>query len=293
MLRYHLARIFRPPLILVMLVFLLITINNYRAGGTEDVFGGEFGYFFVLRYWATMSPLLLLGLAASTPLVRFGRREHDPFVVARPSTRTAIWDALARWVALLTPVALGGLLASLFLMSRLSQTGNTFVYLVQERDPVNVGAIWLVFFLGPLLGSAALLALGEVFGTVLESAALRVVVVGVVALMDVINRLRSPWISPSGTSLSMMTDACQSCGQPVVLAPITNAEEGTFWAQSAMWGRYVYQELVGGVVPEQGPFTVEPASELVVARLTLLVIAVAIMIGIGVWRVRRLQRALE
>jgi hypothetical protein len=294
MLRYHLARVFRPALLLVLLVVVFLSINGYRQGGTEDVFGGEFGYFFVLRYWGTMAPLLLLGLAASTPIAAFGRHEHDPFVMTRPSIRTAVWDGLARWIALLTPVALSGLLASFFLMSRLSQTGNTFVYLVQERDPVNVGAIWLVFVLGPLLGSAVLLAIGEVFGTLLKSTALRVVVIGVIALMDAVNRLVNPWLSPSSTSLSMLSKACQTCGPRTPLTPITSADPGTFWTQPAMWGQYVYREVVdGGIVPEQGPFTVEPASELVVARLTLLVIAIAIMVGVSVWRGRRLQRALE
>lgn len=261
MLRYHIARVFRPALLLVLAVVAGMVYIGYRRGGPET--GDLFAYSKVLQFWSIIGPILLLGVAATTPGGGYAHPEHDPVVLARPSVLRSALDSLARWLALMAPVILIGIGASLFLSARVPDAASGTFHTDGRLDPVTVGSVWLVFLIGPVTGAAALLALSEVIGTYLRSNTLRIVLVGAVALLDATNRLTSPLLSPSGTALGIVQDGS--------------------------WGQYVY----ANGRPVRGPFTVELAPAMVVARIALVLLAVALVVCLGLIRARLVDRGIE
>lgn len=280
MLRYHLIRIFRPALLLVLLGIGYLTVTVYHSGGTWT--GNVMSYAIVLQYWTPMTVFLLIGMIATTPSSRATRVEHEPFIVARPSVGRAILDSLARFVALMLPVVLIGIGSSLFLTSRIADVANASFRTVDMPNPLMSQTIWLVFLIGPLTGSAALIALSEIAGTIFWSNTLRVVVVGVIAFLDAINRLKSPLLSLSGTTLGVVQAAC--CGTSVQV----QTETGMYWVKGAYWGDYVYSDTGRAT---EGPITATIAPSLIMMRIALLCLAISVMIGIGVFRASRLQTA--
>ena len=260
MIRYHLARVFRPRLLLVLAVIIYLTLAFYRRGGVET--GDLFAYSEVLQYWATITPLLLVGLVAGTPAGWASRPEHDPITLTRPGAGRAAADSLARLLALAAPVALIGVLSSAYLSTRVPDAAGATFRTADLPDPVTVGAVWSVFFVGPLTGSVALLALSELAGTLLRSTALRIVIVGFVAFMDAINRLGSPLLSLSGTALKLV--------------------------HGSHWGRIILDQ---DGQPFEGTVTVQLSFGLILSRVLLVLLAVALSAALGLLRVRGLQRA--
>lgn len=260
MLRYHVVRVFRLALLVVLAVVAYLIYMGYRRGSTET--GDLFGYSKVLQFWSIIGPMLFLGVTASTPGSSYVRPEHDPFILTRPTVIRSVLDAIARWAALMAPVILIGIGASLFLSTRVPDAASATFQTVTGRDPVTVQSVWLVFLVGPVTGAAALLALSETVGVYLASNTLRIVLVGVVALMDATNRLRSPLLSPSGTALGIV--------------------------QSGSWGEYSYVNFR----PVEGPMMVAPSSGLLLSRVALVVFTVALLVGIGVLRARLVDQTL-
>ena len=275
-------RVFRPALLLVLFGIGYLTLTVYRSGGGWT--GNVLSYSIVLQYWTPMTVFLLVGMVATIPPGVMSQIESDPFTVVRPSTKRAIYDSLARFFALMLPVILVGIGGSLFLTSRIADVTNATFQEIRVADPLTVRLVWLVFFIGPFTGSAMLLALSEIAGTYFVSNTLRIVVVGAVAFLDAINRLKSPFLSLSGTTLGIIQSPC--CGEPVQIQTVTNS----YWIKGAYWGNYVYTEDSQALI---GPISADIAPQLIIARLFLLCLAICLIIGLGLLRVRNLQTALN
>lgn len=282
MLRYHLARVMRPSLLFILAVIGFMTVFFYRRGGIEG--GIFFSYAKVLQYWSIMTPLLLIGVVASTSTIWTIYAADDPLILARPRTHRAVCNAFARILALMVPIILVGVGASIFLSTRVPDAATKTIHIVAFKDPVTIGTVWLVFIVGPFAGSAALLALSELVGTIFRSNTLRVVLVGVITSMDASNQINSPLLSPSGTALNIVQSTC--CTAPVKVEHVL----GTYWTQHAAWGQYVFNNDFRAF---DGPFTVDPTVGLVTARLALLIMAVMLTIGLGVLQIQRLQDSLD
>lgn len=285
MIAYHLKRVFRPALWLVLAALTFVTVWVYRRGGGWT--GAALGYSRVLQYWSSITPILLIGLIASTPAVLIPRTESDPLFLTRPSVSYALRDTLARFVALLVPVLLIGIVGSAFLSWRAGDAQYAHFNTPGVVDPLTVPIVWLVYVLGPFAGGAALIAIAECAGWYFRSNTVRIVVVGVVAFLDSINRLRTPVLSLSGTSLGVVQSALEQRG--ACPSSVIETAFGTFCARPALWGAYMYNATTGRGF--EGPITADPASSLIISRVLLLLLAIGLMIGLSVLRTRSIGHA--
>lgn len=207
---------------------------------------------------------------------------HNGAPVAHPLVRVATGGAFQRPPRGANPLV--GVIVSFYMMMRIPDAANMF-YPEPFSDPLSVQAIWKIFLLGPIPGVALLLALGEMLGTMLWSNVLRIVLIGVVLIVDAINRLTSPWLSPSGTAIGILqtrTDRMQPC------APVYSHEwwSDAFCAQKALWGDYLLSPNGSRL---HGPVTTEIAPELVIARVSLGLVAIVVVLGTAWWYHRQMR----
>jgi hypothetical protein len=105
--------------------------------------------------------------------------------------------------------------------------------------------------------------------------------------------ITTPWFSPSGTTTSIVQTMCTTCGTATpVQGTLAGREAETYILEAASWGNYLYIQNGRAIEPLEGPFSAALAASLITARIILSVLAVALMIGLAVWRVRKLQRVM-
>lgn len=282
MIRYHIVNVFRPALFLVLCGIGLVTVIVYRSGGPWT--GRALSYAIVLQYWSAITTFLLPGLVATTPPLRSTRVDYDPLVVARPSYGRAVRDTLTRLLAMVLPVVLVGIGASIFFTLRIGDIVHARFNSIDRPNPLTVETLWLVFLIGPLPGSVLLLAISEIVGSYFWGNTLRIVVVGFVAALDAMNRLRDPLLSLSGTALGVVQTAC--CSTRLKIESISSSMIGSVFGRGAYWGIYIYDQQGR---PFEGPITADISMSLIIARVLLLSLAIVLMIGLGIMRARQLN----
>lgn len=217
-LRFHLATVVRPRLLVLLAALAALTWVLYRPGGPE--LGAEILPQNVLRIWETVTPFVMVGLAVVTggPALRYRGRGMVGWAVVGPGWWRAAGDAIVRLACLLAPLAVAGLGWVAFVSSRASSSS------------VDPGDLVLTFLLGPFAGAVAVFALAELARSLTGSEAARVALVGVLVFMDVVRLLPSAWLSPSGVALEIRHAGLWGPVQldPVMHAPIEIAPAASF-----------------------------------------------------------------
>ena len=279
MIRYHLKKVFRPLVMIVIIFCVGLTSYVFRSGGNWT--GTALFPATILQYWSSITTFLIIGLIPALAPHTAQNPEHDIFTIVRPSLSHAIKDQLIRALALLMPFLIVGIFGCVFFIVRLEDAETSFYATIGTQSPVNSRMIIYSFILGPLVGFMMIIALTEFIGTIVHSNLTRIITAVVLIIMDATNRLQSPLTSVSGTALAVVQNNC--CGKNI--STIDN-----YILDSAYWGSYVYTKQGGAI---EGPVDTALATSLISMRVSLAVLALALLTIIPILRHKQLSKVLN
>ena len=191
---YHLRKIRYPRLLFLMSTVGAFVWLGFRPGGTEV--GDNFGSYGVARYWALITPMVLLLITPMVAGIWDGNRLEKNWRLAQAEGRRARADRFSNFLTGFFVCAVILIVFGFFVLARL------------EPVPGAYGTYIVVLLVGPLAGTYSAMAFGYVCGLITRSPAVRLAAIAAAALMDIVNLVPTPILSLSGTTrVAAHTDA--------------------------------------------------------------------------------------